>query len=164
MKNNLKKMLSVLMVIVMVLSLAACGGKTETAAPADGAAARTDIIIGVAAEPSSLDPCMSAGASISENMALCLTTLDENMMPQPEIAKSWEPSEDGLEYVFEIDTSIKFANGDNITVTVKRMVDEKGKEMESCPHPQQVFYVDLGVELSEFDILRRQEEEKIALE
>ena len=66
MKNNLKKMLSVLMVIVMVLSLAACGGKTETAAPADGAAARTDIIIGVAAEPSSLDPCMSAGASISE--------------------------------------------------------------------------------------------------
>ena len=55
-------------------------------------------------------------------------------------------------------------NGDNITVTVKRMVDEKGQEMESCPHPQQVFYVDLGVELDEFDILRRQEEEKIALE
>ena len=55
-------------------------------------------------------------------------------------------------------------NGDNIAVTVKRMVDEKGQEMESCPHPQQVFYVDLGVELDEFDILRRQEEEKIALE
>ena len=55
-------------------------------------------------------------------------------------------------------------NGDNIVVTVKRMVDEKGQEMESCPHPQQVFYVDLGVELDEFDILRRQEEEKIALE
>ena len=55
-------------------------------------------------------------------------------------------------------------NGDNIVVTVKRMVDEKGQEMESCPHPQQVFYVDLGMELDEFDILRRQEEEKIALE
>ena len=55
-------------------------------------------------------------------------------------------------------------NGDNIVVTVKRMMDEKGQEMESCPHPQQVFYVDLGVELDEFDILRRQEEEKIALE
>ena len=55
-------------------------------------------------------------------------------------------------------------NGDNIEVTVKRLVDEKGQEMESCPHPQQVFYVDLGVELDEYDILRRQEEEKIALE
>ncbi len=55
-------------------------------------------------------------------------------------------------------------NGDNIEVTVKRLVDEDGKEMESCPHPQQVFYVDLGMELEEYDILRRQEEEKIALE
>lgn len=55
-------------------------------------------------------------------------------------------------------------NGDNIVTTVKRMVDENGQPMESCPHPQQVFYVDLGMELDEFDILRRQEEEKIALE
>jgi len=55
-------------------------------------------------------------------------------------------------------------NGDNIVVNVKRMLDEKGQEMQSCPHPQQVFYVDLGVEMDEFDILRRQEEEKIALE
>lgn len=55
-------------------------------------------------------------------------------------------------------------NGDNIEVTVKRLVDEDGKEMQSCPHPQQVFYVDLGMELKEYDILRRQEDEKIALE
>ena len=55
-------------------------------------------------------------------------------------------------------------NGDNIKVTVRRLVDEDGREMESCPHPQQVFYVDLGIELDEYDILRRQEEEKIALE
>ena len=50
-------------------------------------------------------------------------------------------------------------NGDNIEVTVRRLMDEKGQEMESCPHPQQVFYVDLGVELDEYDILRRQEED-----
>lgn len=55
-------------------------------------------------------------------------------------------------------------NGDNIEVTVKGLVDEEGKDMEACPHPQQVFYVDLGVELDEFDILRRREEEIIYLE
>ncbi|MEE1306204.1 MAG: U32 family peptidase [Agathobacter sp.] len=55
-------------------------------------------------------------------------------------------------------------NGDNIEVTVKRLVDEDGKDMDSCPHPQQVFYVDLGVELDEFDILRRREEDTIELE
>lgn len=55
-------------------------------------------------------------------------------------------------------------NGENVTVTVRRMEDEEGTPMESCPHPQQIFYVDLGVELDEFDILRRPENEPIALE
>ena len=54
-------------------------------------------------------------------------------------------------------------NGDNVQVTVKRLIDEKGQEMESCPHPQQVFYVDLGIEVDEYDILRRQEEESAIL-
>lgn len=50
-------------------------------------------------------------------------------------------------------------SGENIMATVKRIVDEEGNEMESCPHPKQKIYVDLGVELKEFDILRRQEAE-----
>lgn len=48
-------------------------------------------------------------------------------------------------------------NGENITVTVKRIVDEDGKEMESAPHPQQVLYIDLGQPLDIYDILRRKE-------
>ena len=48
-------------------------------------------------------------------------------------------------------------NGDNIEVTVRRIVDEDGKEMESAPHPQQVLYIDLGQPLELFDILRRKE-------
>ena len=31
------------------------------------------------------------------------------------------------------------ANGDNIPVTVKRIVDEEGNDMPSAPHPKQVF-------------------------
>lgn len=55
-------------------------------------------------------------------------------------------------------------DGRNIEVTVRAMADEKGEAMESCPHPQQIFYVDLGVEVDEFDILRRREDEAIALD
>lgn len=55
-------------------------------------------------------------------------------------------------------------NGDNLKVTVKAMEDEKGEAMESCPHPQQIFYVDLEIRLDEYDILRRQENEAIALD
>ena len=48
-------------------------------------------------------------------------------------------------------------NGENIGVTVKRILTEEGVEQESAPHPKQVLYVDLGIPVSRYDILRRQE-------
>lgn len=48
-------------------------------------------------------------------------------------------------------------NGENIDVTVRAIEDEDGKAMESAPHPQQVLYIDLGVKLDMYDILRRKE-------
>ena len=52
-------------------------------------------------------------------------------------------------------------NGENIPVTVRSMQDEEGNPIESCPHSKQIFYVDLGMELKEYDILRRREEDEI---
>ena len=46
-------------------------------------------------------------------------------------------------------------DGSDETVTVRRIVDEEGNDMESCPHPKQQIYVDLGAPLKEQDILRR---------
>lgn len=48
-------------------------------------------------------------------------------------------------------------NGDNIEVTVQRIVNEDGQEQESAPHPKQVLYVDLGCEAQRYDILRRRD-------
>ena len=48
-------------------------------------------------------------------------------------------------------------DGENIEVTVKRIVDEEGNDMESAPHPKQVLYIDLGHPLEMYDILRRKE-------
>ncbi len=50
-------------------------------------------------------------------------------------------------------------DGTNLKVTVKSIMDENGNAMESAPHPKQKLYIDLGTTLSDFDILRRQEEE-----
>ena len=76
-------------------------------------------------------------------------------------------NEDGL---YRIEQRNKFSvgeqievmkpNGDNISVTVKRIVDEEGNEMESAPHPQQVLFIDLGQPLETYDILRRSEQEE----
>lgn len=48
-------------------------------------------------------------------------------------------------------------NGNNIEVTVKKILDEDGMEMESAPHPKQVLFIDLGVRLDQYDILRVKE-------
>lgn len=48
-------------------------------------------------------------------------------------------------------------NGENIEVTVKSIQDEDGNPMESAPHPQQILYIDLGIALDQYDILRRKE-------
>jgi len=76
-----------------------------------------------------------------------------------------DQNEDGL---YQIEQRNKFSvgeeievmkpNGDNILVTVKAIRDEKGAEMESAPHPQQVLFIDLGQPLEKYDILRRKED------
>lgn len=49
-------------------------------------------------------------------------------------------------------------DGTNLNVTVKSISDENGNPMESAPHPKQLLYIDLGVKLDKYDILRRKEE------
>lgn len=52
-------------------------------------------------------------------------------------------------------------DGENILVTVKRIVNDDGEDMESCPHPLQSLHIDLGIKLERFDVLRRKEEDKL---
>lgn len=49
------------------------------------------------------------------------------------------------------------SNSDTIYTSVIRIRDDEGNDMGSCPHPKQSIYVDLGVELEPYDILRRKE-------
>ena len=48
-------------------------------------------------------------------------------------------------------------DGTDVTVVVRGMTDEEGQPMDSCPHPKQKIFVDLGIELSPFDLLRRKD-------
>lgn len=69
--------------------------------------------------------------------------------------------------LYELEQRNKFCVGDiieimkpdgrNIAAVVKRIIDEEGSEMESCPHPKQKIFVDFGVKLETFDIIRRKE-------
>ena len=58
----------------------------------------------------------------------------------------------------------KFSVGDSIEimkpsgeikkVIVKRMLDEDGNEIENCPHPEMKVFIDVGIELSDYDLMR----------
>lgn len=71
---------------------------------------------------------------------------------------------DGL---YELEQKNKFTVGEKVEVikpqgeaieaVVNRMTDDMGNEIESCPHPKQIIYIDLGAKLEPYDIIRRQE-------
>jgi len=77
--------------------------------------------------------------------------------------------EQNKEGLFHIEQRNKFSigeiievmkpNGDNLLVTVRTIKDEEGENVESAPHPKQNLYIDLGVKLDKYDILRRKEED-----
>ena len=46
-------------------------------------------------------------------------------------------------------------DGRNIITKVLNITDEEGNSMESAPHPKQILYVDFGMELDRYDIIRQ---------
>lgn len=48
-------------------------------------------------------------------------------------------------------------DGRNLQAVVRAIFDPEGNSQDSAPHPQQRLWVDLGVEMEPFDILRRSE-------
>ncbi|HAP21073.1 MAG TPA: peptidase U32 [Lachnospiraceae bacterium] len=48
-------------------------------------------------------------------------------------------------------------DGRDLEVSVQAMTDAEGTMIESCPHPKQKIFVNLGVELSPLDLLRRKD-------
>ena len=60
---------------------------------------------------------------------------------------------------FSVGETIEVMKPDGEDLPVKYCVSvmKESSDMESCPHPKQKIYVDLGIELSDQDLLRRAE-------
>jgi peptide/nickel transport system substrate-binding protein len=59
-----------------------------------------------------------------------LTRVDENLEPQPQLARSWEPSADSTVWTFHLVTGAKFHNGrevtaDDVVFSIERILDPK---------------------------------------
>lgn len=77
--------------------------------------AQTSLSIGMQQEPTVLDPTADATAAIdvmlAHNVYESLTVVDEAGNVLPQLAKSWEISDDGLTYVFELVDGVTFHDG-----------------------------------------------------
>lgn len=78
-------------------------------------AANNSVTLGMVLEPTHLDPTAGAAAAIDEvvyaNLFEGLTRIDSNGAVQPALAKSWNVSDDGLVYTFNLNTGVKFHDG-----------------------------------------------------
>ena len=85
------------------------------AGPAFAQAARTDVTIGMVLEPPHLDPTAGAAAAIDEvvyaNVFEGLTRIGRNGEVLPALARSWEVSDDGLTYTFDLAPNVRFHDG-----------------------------------------------------
>lgn len=104
--------------LVLMTVLTGCGGKEDTAETAAEEPARDTINVLQVGDLNTLDP--SKVTTEYEIRVMCniynaLTRVDKDYRVQPDLAESWEASEDGLEYTVHLREGVKFHNGEVMT-------------------------------------------------
>src|SRR5690606_36356920 len=90
------------------------GAQKATGTPVNGGT----LIAGFSADPAGLDPVRGpSGMShvVIEQIYSTLMSLDPDAIPYPDLAESYEISDDGLEYTFRLRDGVKFHNGEALT-------------------------------------------------
>ncbi len=119
MKNKtIKKFVALFLSAAMTLTaLTACGSGTSPSDSADKEA-RTDLVYGIASEPSSLDPmtfAMMSGFTVTYALYDYLVEMDDSGNYVPSLADKVDISEDGLVYTFPVKQGVKFHDGSVLT-------------------------------------------------
>lgn len=111
-----KKLLLFMTMFLSVLLLVACGGDSGKKSEAGAGEKRDTLIIGTGADAKSLDPHASndnPSSNVRVQIYDRLMELDENGVPQPMLAESWERPDDKT-IIFHLRKGVKFHNGDEV--------------------------------------------------
>ena len=122
MRHDFKKT-AVALVGAASLLLAGCSAGSSSnpdgSSGSDGQSTNDKLAIGLVAEPANLDFTKTDGAAIPQallyNVYEGLVQLDQEGNIVPRLAESWEVSDDGLTYTFELVDDAKFTNGEAFT-------------------------------------------------
>ncbi|HVW92346.1 MAG TPA: ABC transporter substrate-binding protein [Devosia sp.] len=104
---------------------------------------RTDVNVGLVLEPPILDPTAGAAAAIKEvtyaNIFEGLTRIDQNGQVQPDLAKSWDISPDGLTYTFHLQSGVKFHDGTPFSADDVKFSFDRAAAPDSANAQKQIF-------------------------
>jgi len=108
------------------------------------AAPRTDLNVALQLEPPNLDPTTGgAAAAIREvtyaNIYEGLTRIDSKGSVQPDLAKTWDISSDGLTYTFHLQTGVKFHDGAPFSADDVKFSLDRARDAKSTNAQKQLF-------------------------
>ena len=116
--------LGIMLILVLSTILAACGGSdnkdtgskdTSTDGDTPSSGEEKTLVYGRGGDSVALDPAVvTDGESFTVTANLYDTIVnfgEKDVTIQPGLAKSWEPSEDGLTYTFQLQEGVKFHDG-----------------------------------------------------
>ncbi|PWW00463.1 peptide/nickel transport system substrate-binding protein [Hoeflea marina] len=107
------------------------------------AAAKMDVTVGMQLEPPNLDPTGGAAAAIDEvvyaNVFEGLTRFGPDGAVLPDLAQSWEISEDGLVYIFKLQSGVTFHDGSTFDAEDVKFSLDRARADESTNAQKALF-------------------------
>ncbi|BBK34231.1 peptide/nickel transport system substrate-binding protein [Stella humosa] len=101
------------------------------------------LTIGMGLEPPHLDPTAGAAAAIDEvtyaNLFEGLVRIDQDGKVQPQLARSWTVSPDGLTYTFELLTGVAFHDGSPFTAADVKFSWDRARGADSVNAQKRYF-------------------------
>ena len=123
---SMKKIVALLMVLVMVLSLAACGAKEAPAgseAPKaeaqtlEAAEVKDSVIIAIGSEPETLDPTKGWGHGNAPIVQSTLVKYKADLTFENDLATDYSLDESGLIWTFTLRDDAYFTDGEKVTAS-----------------------------------------------
>jgi len=107
------------------------------------AQSRSDLTLGMSVEPSGLDPTAAAPVAIGQvvwqNLFEGLVSITKDGKIQPQLAESWDISDDGLTYTFNMRDNVTFQNGNKFNAETAKYSIDRILKADSI-NPQKTLY------------------------
>lgn len=155
MTMRMTKHLSVTVLLLFAWTLVALFAPTaalEAAEPRYGGT----LVAGLADDPPDLDPhftAANASRTVLHNIFATLLDVDENLQVIPELAVSWDVSDDGMEYVFYLRDDVTFHDGTPFDAEAAKYNFERMMDPEiGSPRGDELAFVDTVHVVDEFTV------------